>query len=249
MKYILGDSGKKLLQSMAMANTLFAFDFDGTLAPIVKDPEAAFMKDSVLQALKKLARKRKVAIISGRSIEDLKKRVPKDLQLVGNHGLEGLPGGARNLDTLSKVISEWRKQLAKSKGFSDPEIRVEDKEFSLAIHYRNSRAKKEAKRDIFSMVSELQPSPRVIMGKSVFNLVPPGAPHKGVALLELMSHHSFNAAFYIGDDDTDEDLFSLPDQRILTVRVGKKKTSQAQFYLDRQSEIKALLDRIEKFCD
>jgi len=46
---------------------------------------------------------------------------------------------------------------------------------------------------------------------------------------------------YVGDDDTDEDVFSLPDERILSVRVGKKLMSAAQLYLERQSQMGSLL--------
>jgi trehalose-6-phosphatase len=53
----------------------------------------------------------------------------------------------------------------------------------------------------------MEPAPRIVLGKSVINLIPAGAPHKGVALLELMVHLKIQCALYIGDDDTDEDVF------------------------------------------
>jgi trehalose 6-phosphate phosphatase len=57
------------------------------------------------------------------------------------------------------------------------------------------------------------------------------------------------AALYIGDDDTDEDVFSLPDTRILTVRIGKNKISAARFFLKRQTEITEVLRSIVKTGD
>jgi trehalose 6-phosphate phosphatase len=63
--------------------------------------------------------------------------------------------------------------------------------------------------------------------------------------------HQLNctAALYAGDDDTDEDVFSLPDTRILTVRIGKKKISAARFFLKRQTEITEVLRSIVKTGD
>lgn len=87
------------------------------------------------------------------------------------------------------------------------------------------------------------------MGKSVVNTIPPGSLHKGSAMLELMHQLQSSAALYVGDDDTDEDVFSLPDERIVAVRIGKKAMSAAQFYLQRQSHIGLLLHYLVKACD
>jgi trehalose 6-phosphate phosphatase len=57
------------------------------------------------------------------------------------------------------------------------------------------------------------------------------------------------AALYIGDDDTDEDVFSLPDTRILTVRIGKKRISAARFFLKKQTEVTEVLRSIVKIGD
>lgn len=56
-----------------------------------------------------------------------------------------------------------------------------------------------------------------------------------------MHQLQISAALYVGDDDTDEDVFSLPDERIVSVRVGKKAATAAQWYLTRQSQIGQLL--------
>ena len=93
-------------------------------------------------------------------------------------------------------------------------------------------------------MGKLDDSPRIILGKFVFNVIPAGAPHKGMALLELMIETGATRALYVGDDDTDEDIFSLPDKRIVSVRVGKKKLSHAKYYLNRQSEMTILLRRL-----
>jgi len=85
-------------------------------------------------------------------------------------------------------------------------------------------------------------SVRVVGGKDVVNLVPRGARHKGFALDELRRGASCDAAVYVGDDVTDEDVFKMRRAlRLLTVRVGAKKTSEAEYYLKTQTEVDALI--------
>jgi trehalose 6-phosphate phosphatase len=82
-------------------------------------------------------------------------------------------------------------------------------------------------------------------GKLVVNLVPRGAPHKGMALERLRESLHCDTALYVGDDQTDEDVFALDDPgRLLTIRVGEKTTSRASFFLRDQACIDVLLERL-----
>lgn len=166
-----------------------------------------------------------------------------------NHGLEGLGTRPDALETAHKTCAIWKKYLEKHIPAKDQKsgIEIEDKSYSIAIHYRKCVAKKKAKLDILTAVASLDPRPRVILGKCVVNILPPGAPHKGVALVELMLQVGVKSAFYIGDDDTDEDVFSLPNARILTVRVGQKLSSQAQYFIKSQSEVSRVFRTILHF--
>ncbi|MEO6111416.1 MAG: trehalose-phosphatase, partial [Nitrospiraceae bacterium] len=72
-------------------HSLFAFDFDGTLAKIVRDRHSAQLGRPIRLWLGELAKRAPTAIISGRSVDDLRTRVGNTLPyLIGNHGLEGL---------------------------------------------------------------------------------------------------------------------------------------------------------------
>ncbi len=247
MKYLFSETGLKVLESLTFTNTLYAFDFDGTLAPIVGTPSEAIISKDIGKLLDELSSLAPVAVVSGRSILDLKSRLRfEPSYLIGNHGLEGLSSTKESSGRVSKICTSWKEQLEHKWGKlkSDPGVFVEDKIFSLAIHYRNSRKKTNARHELFSRIESLHPSPRIILGKSVINLVPTGAPHKGVALLELMMHCGLKTALYIGDDDTDEDVFGLPDNGIITIRVGHKKSSQAQFFVKRQGEVKSVIREI-----
>ena len=244
MKYLLDNHSLPLLRSLTFTKSLFAFDFDGTLSPIVNDPLKAQMSSKTRQLLKTLAAKVQVGVLSGRSLADLTPKIEiNGILLVGNHGLEGLDSKISTLSSAARTNQSWKKNILSSlqKIIHDNGIFVEDKSYSLALHYRHSRNKIIARKNLLELATRLSPSPRIIMGKSVINLLPSGAPHKGVALLEMMVKTSSNAALYIGDDDTDEDVFALPDERIIGVRIGKKTTSLAQFYLNRQNEINSVL--------
>ena len=68
--------------------------------------------------------------------------------------------------------------------------------------------------------------------------------------MDVLKRSDLKHVFYIGDDDTDEDVFSLPETEgtnIMTVRVGRKASSHAGYFIDRQSEINKLLRLLISF--
>lgn len=241
MKPLFSNPGLGILEGFCLSEILFAFDYDGTLARIVTDPQFAVMTDSTRELLRRLSQLVPVAVISGRSRDDVCRLLGLDLPyIIGNHGLEGLPNGNRSFDEWEKNSASWI-EILKKEILGLQGVWIEDKKYSLAIHYRSSRQKRTARETILRIADELRPSPRVILGKHVVNLVSADSPHKGNALLEILAHSQRKSAIYIGDDDTDEDIFALPQNGILTARVGKKTDSNAQFYLKRQVEIDRLL--------
>lgn len=249
MNFLLSQDSLRILESLSFTDTLYSFDFDGTLAPIVNEPSEAYMEKSTEVLLSKLTARVPTAIISGRSLQDLKSRVPFEVPyMVGNHGLEGLPRSTP-LNDLKRLPEGWKEVLTETliNRCDDSGIILEDKTYSLAIHYRKSRAKSEARSKILAAIKDLATQPRVIPGKLVFNLIPAGGPHKGVALSRLIEHSGQRFSFYIGDDDTDEDVFSLPDYRILSVSVGNRKGSAAKYFIKKQPDIDETLRRILGF--
>ena len=243
MKYLLDKDGIQVLQAFCMADSLFAFDYDGTLAPIVEDIHNANMRKSTSIFLSDLASLSHVALISGRARNDILKFIPKKIEyVIGNHGLEGIPGDSQSLERAESACKKWYLKLQNELKMDG--IFLENKVYSLSIHYRKSLEKRAAKLKILEVLDSLTPSPRIIMGKCVINLVSPGAPHKGIALLEVMLNSGCRSAVYFGDDDNDEDVFSLGEESLLTVRIGKNSSSSALFYLNSQDEI----DEAIKVC-
>ena len=109
------------------------------------------------------------------------------------------------------------------------------------MHFRRSRAKRQALAAIAEAVADL-PDARVRRGKEVINVVPRGAPHKGIALQQVRALLGCDTALYVGDDTTDEDVFALDEPgQLLTARIGLNAESGAAYYLEAQPEIDALL--------
>ncbi|MHB8879858.1 MAG: trehalose-phosphatase [Myxococcaceae bacterium] len=238
MRYLFAREGEDVLAQLAFSRVLLAFDFDGTLAPIVSDPAGARLRPGTRALLRKVAGRYPCAVISGRSRADVSGRV-RGLglaEIVGNHGIEPGSGTGR----FQKQIAAWRGRLqAKLGGLRG--VVIEDKVFSLAVHYRQSREKRRARAEIFRVATML-PGVRLVDGKSVLNLLPPGAPHKGLALERVRDRLGCDTALYVGDDDTDEDVFTLDQPgRLLAIRVGSNRRSAATYFLRAQREIDRLL--------
>ena len=244
MEYLLTETGKSDLGALRKGRSLYAFDFDGTLAKIVREHHAARLSRPIRFWLEELAKRAPTAIISGRSVDDLRSRVGTAVpHLIGNHGSEGPHTRREDMQRVREISSGWLQLI--SGRFQDELIRsgvvVENKSYSLSFHYRTVDQRDEAWALISRIVAELSPPPRIVLGKSVVNVMPPTASHKGTALLEYMRRLDCSTALYVGDDETDEDVFALRDARILTVRVGRKKGSAARYFLKRQAEITEVL--------
>lgn len=241
MKNLLSRESDNVLTQFAFSKLLLAFDFDGTLAPIVADRDAAWMRAETTQLLERLATLYPCAIISGREKADVAKRLgaASVKYVIGNHGLE--PGG--DLDEYAEEIRQAKQLLELA--LTEPGIDLEDKRYSLALHYRRSRKKRAAKNAILAAVAALPMPMRIIPGKLVVNVVPARAPNKGDALLDLREAEHADTALYVGDDVTDEDVFELDQPgRLLTIRVGASQSSAAAYYLRDQRAIDRLLVRL-----
>ena len=238
MKHILARANSSVFQQLAWSQVLLAFDYDGTLAPIVEDPEEAWMRPRTRALLAQVARRYPCAVISGRAQWDVLRRLRGIgvVEAIGNHGLEP----SRSATTFVKQVREWlpklERRLAELRG-----VDIEDKGLSLAIHYRRSREKRRARALIRRSTADLA-KVRSISGKLVINLVPDGAPHKGIALQEARARFGCDTAIYVGDDETDEDVFALDEPgRLLSVRVGASVRSRAAYFIRNQKSIDAML--------
>lgn len=214
---------------------LLVLDFDGTLTPIVRRPDAARLHPAVRQTLRRLAADRRVrlAIVSGRSLADLRRRVGlPGIVYGGCHGLE-LRGPALRYTHPAARSARARLRAAGARlaaglgGY--PGARLEPKRCALAVHYRG--VPPPAARRLRRLVERLAHEARlgILPGKRVWDLVPPGHAGKAAALRRLLREFRAPAGarrvltLYAGDDTTDADVFRTLGRRILGVQVGGRR--------------------------
>ena len=238
MRDILSRPSRPVLAQVAWSNVLVGLDFDGTLAPIVPRPGGAVLRSSTRRVLAELARLYPVVVVSGRAREDVAARLAGVgvRYVIGNHGIE--PGAST--PRLRALIAAWQSPL-KAALASFRGVFVEDKTYSLAIHVRHCRTKRAAIAALRTATRRLGPH-RWIGGREVVNLLPPGAPHKGVALEQARRRLRCDTALYVGDDETDEDVFALDQPgQLLGIRVGRRAASHAAYYVRDQRRVDELL--------
>lgn len=246
MTYLFTRYGMSALRSFVDKTTLFAFDLDGTLAPIVPNPAEIAIPEDVRLTLIQLDSMAPVAVITGRSRADALTHLGFSPRfLIGNHGAEGLPGGETGGFDFIRLCQGWQEQLRELlPDMAEQGISLDDKGETIALHYRHAADRTVARRRILTAVALLTPAPRVVEGIYVKNLAPLCAPHKGRALEVLMEHLGAERAIFAGDDVTDEDVFRLANPEILGIRVGRNEESQARFYLEGQHEMIRLLQEM-----
>ncbi|HEV7577007.1 MAG TPA: trehalose-phosphatase [Caldimonas sp.] len=244
MRHLFSPEGDAALTAVMAVRPLLAFDFDGTLAPLVARPDAARIPLAVAWRLDRLARVLPLAIVSGRAVDDLRARLPFEPRyVIGNHGAEDpLAPGAVDPAALDDV----RAQLAAAAGaLLAAEVVVEDKRHSLALHYRLAHDRTRALRLITTFVAELGPGVTAFGGKLVMNIVPTGAPDKAHAVASLVGRSAARAAVFLGDDVNDEPVFARAETGWLTVKVGRDgSASRAMYYLDGLADVATMLDRM-----
>lgn len=238
MYRILARQHLSQLERFAASVVLLGFDFDGTLAPLVDDPHAARLRASTRRLLTAVARRYPVAVISGRARADVAARlgsVPVR-HVSGNHGLE--PWG--ETPAYAAAAAAWTAHLRDALA-GEAGVVVEDKRYSVTVHYRAAPSRTRAARHVREVARTLNGA-RLIDGHESIALVPVSAPNKGDALELARQALGCDTALFVGDDETDEDVFRNADHsRVLTIRVGARRDSAAEYCIRAQEEIDLLL--------
>ncbi len=188
-------------------------DFDGTLAPIVDDPEAARPLDGASDVLGRLARKfALVAVLSGRPVDFLADRLPAEVMISGLYGLELSRSGLRSDHPQAGAWREVVADVASSSDARGPSgMRVERKGLSLTLHYRTRPELADAVRD-WADAQAARSGLVVHRAKMSVELHPPIDADKGSALIELCRAADVRAVMYVGDDRGDLPAFRALEQ-------------------------------------
>ncbi|MGD1206063.1 trehalose-phosphatase [Mycobacterium seoulense] len=246
------------LDDLAARRPAVFFDFDGTLSDIVNDPDAATPVAGATEALQQLAARCPVAVLSGRDLADVTKRVGvQGIWYAGSHGFElTAPDGAHHqndaaataVPVLERAAGELRERLG-----SVPGVVVEHKRFGVAVHYRNAARDRVGEVAAAVRAAGRRDGLRVTTGREVIELRPDLDWDKGKTLRWVLDHLTeaeagLRTPVYLGDDITDEDAFDAIHDGGVPILVrhyddGDRATA-AEFALDspaRASEFTARL--------
>ena len=243
MKYLFTPEGQQALADFMAQTPLLGFDFDGTLAPIVDVPEQAAMRPRTSSLLYKVATRFDCVVLSGRSRTDVCQRLG-DIpvrEVFGNHGLEPW----HISESLYKQVREWAALLTAGLA-GRPGVWIEDKGFSLSVHYRNCPDPRRIRKEALAVMAQLKGA-RILPGKCVYNVIPIGSLHKGTVFTAALSYFQYETALYLGDDQTDEDVFSsCSGSQFLGIHVGTHHRSGAAYFLRNQAEMDDFLELLSR---
>ena len=240
------------------AQNLFLFlDYDGTLTPIVSRPELALCPPEVKRHLEQLRDLPSIylAIISGRSLEDLRKKVRvSDIIYVGNHGLEiEYPDGSHKKILSSARTMELKRitQNLQNSLKEIPGILFEEKGPILSVHYRNVPQKFFARvpQVLEEELQQWSDRWKMASGKMVLEIRPNVDFHKGKTVREILNTFPSQGLLpiYLGDDQTDEDAFRVLKGQGISVFIGTGTLpSEADFFLKNPDEVQEFLFRCQE---
>ncbi|CAN1343405.1 Probable trehalose-phosphate phosphatase J [Linum perenne] len=234
------DSFDEIIEASQGKQIVMFLDYDGTLSPIVDDPDRAFMSKKMRTTVRRLARCFPTAIVSGRCRDKVYKFVRlAELYYAGSHGMDikGPKKGSKYTKEIEPVICQpaneflpmideiFKELIEKTK--ATPGAKVENNKFCVSVHFRCVEEK----------VLEIRPTIKWDKGKAL------------EFLLESLGFANCTDVFpvYIGDDRTDEDAFKVLKERgqgfgILVSKVPKE--TNASYALQEPTEVMDFLQRL-----
>ncbi|BAT07760.1 probable trehalose-phosphate phosphatase 7 [Oryza sativa Japonica Group] len=264
----LGEFEKVVAASKGKQIVMF-LDYDGTLSPIVDDPDAAFMSETMRMAVRSVAKHFPTAIVSGRCRDKVFEFVKlAELYYAGSHGMDIKGPASRhaaakspphNKGVLFQPASEFLPmieqvhQRLEQATSSIPGAKVENNKFCVSVHFRcvDEKSWGALAETVRRVVREF-PRLRLSQGRMVFEVRPTIKWDKGKALEFLLDSLGFADCsdvlpVYIGDDRTDEDAFKVLRRRGqgVGILVSKHpKETSASFSLQEPAEVMEFLLRL-----
>lgn len=191
----------------------FLLDVDGTILDIAAAPEDVNVPELLKVTLGRLQQNANgaVALVSGREVASLDSLfAPLTIAAIGCHGAEWRVEAGGPVTARSEPLSDEIKRSLIDLVSNQPKIRVEDKGYTLAFHYRRAPdLKVKLEQRLLAFLEPLSSSLCLLHGKSVIEVKPRGF-DKGEALQALMGtpHFLDRRPVFFGDDTTDEDAFA-----------------------------------------
>lgn len=246
MKPLFAKQHQNLLARFARGRVLLAFDFDGTLAPLVAKASDAAMRPRTAKLFNAVAHRYPCVIVTGRRSLDIRRRLANApvAAVVGNHGADSAVDRAE----VRRTVAAARRAIAPIVT-REPGSWIENKTYSLSVHFRPGDTTEAHLAELRHAVGTI-PNTGLVPGKNVLNVVAADAPDKGGAVLQLMRSLRCDRVLFVGDDETDERVFRrMPASQLIGIRIGRAPHSRAGYVLDRQSDIDKLLSKLLSLRD
>jgi trehalose 6-phosphate phosphatase len=234
-----------------LSETALLLDIDGTLLDLAPTPREVWVPPGLAKTLNRLLERTSgaLALVSGRSLNDIDLIfAPAQFPAVGGHGAEmRISVDSESVATHAPPMDKELKRRLAAIARLSPGILLEDKGYSLALHYRLAPHAEKAIYEAVSLIrADLPNAPiEVLPGKSVCEIKHSGF-NKASGVLELMTHEPFKGRHpvFIGDDVTDESVFAImPDLRGLAFSVGRRAKGVAGHF-DEPSDVREWLARL-----
>src|SRR5882757_6566552 len=226
-------------------------DIDGTLLDLMPTPREVWVPPGLAKTLRRLHERTggALAMVSGRSLNDIDLIfAPDQFPAVGGHGSEmRIRGDSEAVGTHAPPMDKELKRRLAAIAKLSPGILLEDKGYSLALHYRLAPHAEKAIYEAVSLIrADLPNAPiEVLPGKCVCEIKHSGF-NKATGVLELMTHEPFRGRrpIFIGDDVTDETVFAImPDLDGLAFSVGRRAQGVADHF-DEPRDVREWLARL-----
>ncbi|MCU4924928.1 trehalose-phosphatase [Halobacteria archaeon AArc-dxtr1] len=247
----------RLAQAISAAESVvLCLDFDGTLAPIVEEPDAAEPIDGAVDAVQTLEALPDVttAIVSGRALDDVRDRIDGPSIYAGNHGLEierdGRvaihPVAADRAETVDEVCARLDDQFDSVSG-----CRIENKRLTGTVHFRSvPETDRETIVERTTRTVERVGGDELSWsrGRRIIEFTPDVSWGKGGAVEVIASGvvgewpPDDAAVLYVGDDTTDESAFDTVEPHGIGVRVGSTTASNASCHVESPTAVVSLLE-------
>jgi trehalose 6-phosphate phosphatase len=225
---------EQILSRIKQGKTLFGLDFDGTLVDLQTRPELVKLSTEKLAALSRLSEVCELSFITGRAVPDLLQYVPLEgrAHFIGNHGSEILYKDGSRCDWKSEEWLKWREQgLSLFDAFAHERgAWIEDKGLTLTVHYRGAQnwiSWWDNGQELATALAAFAGGSAIhlLPGLHCWNLLPKGAPNKGIAAVALCRELGFEQLIYFGDEQTDETVFVKRNEfSVLGIKVGEGAT-------------------------
>ncbi|MEJ7843157.1 MAG: trehalose-phosphatase [Rubrobacter sp.] len=257
--------GGGLVRRLSGRRPVVFLDYDGTLTPIVERPEDALISKSMREAIRGLAERCPVVIVSGRDRRVVQELMGvDDLIVAGSHGFDiwNPAGGAiqREEGAGFEGLLDGVKERLRAETSSIEGALIEPKKTSVAVHYRlvAEKERQRVQEIVDALVGRHPDALKVTPGKMVYEIQPKIDWDKGKAVLYLLEGLDLDreedvVPLYLGDDITDEDAFEALKGRGIGIFVGRAddpevsgRTTSADYVLHTTLEVERFLDTLAR---